>query len=106
MGLYEQVQGTAQAIRARAGGLAPKVGVIPGSGLGGFADDFARKVIIPSSELPHFPHSLVPGHEGRLVLGLVRSEPVVAMQGRVHAYEGYTPAQVVPTVARKEASKA
>jgi purine-nucleoside phosphorylase len=51
-------------------------------------------VVIPYAELPHFPHSSVPGHAGRLVLGQVAGEPVVAMQGRVHAYEGYTPAEV------------
>jgi purine-nucleoside phosphorylase len=94
MGLYEQVHETALAIRARAGGISPKVGIILGSGLGDFADGFEDKVVVPYSELPHFPHSSVPGHAGRLVLGRVRGEPVVAMQGRVHAYEGYTPAQV------------
>ncbi|HYH96256.1 purine-nucleoside phosphorylase [Hyalangium sp.] len=94
MGLYEQVQETVQAIRQRAAGLAPRVGIILGSGLGAFADGFERKVVIPYQELPHFPHSSVPGHAGRMVLGLVGGEPVVAMQGRVHSYEGYSPVQV------------
>jgi purine-nucleoside phosphorylase len=94
MGLYEQVQETVQAIRQRAGGLSPRVGIILGSGLGAFADSFERKVVIPYGELPHFPHSSVPGHAGRLVLGLVGGEPVVAMQGRVHSYEGYSSVQV------------
>jgi purine-nucleoside phosphorylase len=94
MGLYEQVQETVQAIRQRAGGLTPRVGIILGSGLGAFADGFERKVAIPYGELPHFPHSSVPGHAGRLVVGLVGGEPVVAMQGRVHSYEGYSPLQV------------
>jgi purine-nucleoside phosphorylase len=94
MGLYEQVQETVQAIRQRAGGLTPRVGIILGSGLGAFADGFERKTIIPYQDLPHFPHSSVPGHAGRMVLGLVGGEPVVAMQGRVHSYEGYSPMQV------------
>jgi purine-nucleoside phosphorylase len=94
MGLYEQIQETVLAIRQRAGGLAPRVGIILGSGLGAFADGFERKVVIPYGELPHFPHSSVPGHAGRLVLGQVGGETVVAMQGRVHSYEGYSPAQV------------
>ncbi|HEX8820651.1 MAG TPA: purine-nucleoside phosphorylase [Archangium sp.] len=94
MGLYEQVHETVGAIRARAGALSPKVGIILGSGLGDFAEGFEDRVIIPYTELPHFPHSSVPGHAGRLVLGRVRGEPVVAMQGRVHAYEGHSPAQV------------
>ncbi|HVG58912.1 MAG TPA: purine-nucleoside phosphorylase [Hyalangium sp.] len=94
MGLYEQVQETVQAIRQRAGGLTPRVGIILGSGLGAFADGFERKTVIPYQELPHFPHSSVPGHAGRMVLGLVGGEPVVAMQGRVHSYEGYSSVQV------------
>jgi purine-nucleoside phosphorylase len=94
MGLYEQVQETVQVIRQRAGGLTPRVGIILGSGLGAFADGFERKTIIPYQDLPHFPHSSVPGHAGRMVLGLVGGEPVVAMQGRVHSYEGYSPMQV------------
>ena len=94
MGLYEQVQETAQAIRGRAPGLSPAVGIILGSGLGDFADGFTDKVVLPYTELPHFPHSSVPGHAGRLVLGRLSGVPVVAMQGRVHAYEGYAPAQV------------
>jgi purine-nucleoside phosphorylase len=94
MGHYEQIHETAQAIRKRAAGHQPKVGIILGSGLGEFAEGLAKKVVIPYAELPHFPHSSVPGHAGRLVLGEVGGEPIVAMQGRVHAYEGYSPAQV------------
>ncbi|MBX5481332.1 MAG: purine-nucleoside phosphorylase [Myxococcaceae bacterium] len=94
MELYEQLHETAAAIRARAPGFNPKVGIILGSGLGGFADGFEEKVSLPYRELPHFPASTVPGHAGRLVLGKLGGEPVVAMQGRVHYYEGFTPAQV------------
>jgi purine-nucleoside phosphorylase len=94
MGLYEQVHETVQAIRRVTGGIAPQAGIILGSGLGAFADAFQRPVVIPYAELPHFPHSSVPGHAGRLVLGELGGEPVVAMQGRVHSYEGYSPMQV------------
>lgn len=94
MGVFEQVQECAQAIRAKAPSSAPRVGVILGSGLGSFADGIAEPVVIPYEGLPHFPRSSVPGHAGRLVLGKVGGEPVVAMQGRVHYYEGYSAAQV------------
>ncbi len=93
MGLFEQLEECIAAIRSRSS-LAPKAGLILGSGLGAFADRLADKVVIPYAELPHFPRSSVPGHAGRLVLGKVGGEPVVAMQGRVHFYEGYAPAQV------------
>ncbi|MBI3180977.1 MAG: purine-nucleoside phosphorylase [Myxococcales bacterium] len=94
MGLFEVLEECAAAVRARAPEVKPRAGVILGSGLGAFADTFERKVVIPYSELPHFPCSSVPGHAGRLVLGDCGGEPVVAMQGRVHFYEGYPPWQV------------
>ncbi len=95
MSVYEQLEQTREAIQKRAPNLKPQVGIILGSGLGGFADGFEDKVVIPYSDLPHFPTSSVPGHAGRLVLGRVGGVDVVAMQGRVHFYEGFTPAQVI-----------
>lgn len=80
-------------IRARSH-LAPAIGIILGSGLGAFAESIANPVVIPFSEIPHFPQSTVPGHSGRLVIGTLDGIPVAVMQGRVHAYEGYTPQQV------------
>jgi purine-nucleoside phosphorylase len=92
--LFDKVQECAAAVRTRAKGLAPKAAVILGSGLGGFADALEDPVVIPYQELPHFPRSSVPGHAGRMVLGTLEGRPVVAMQGRVHFYEGYAPWQV------------
>ena len=82
------------AVQRRAGSLAPKVGIILGSGLGDFADGLESKVAIPYGELPHFPTSSVHGHKGRMVIGTLGGETIVAMQGRVHFYEGYQPWQV------------
>lgn len=86
--LYDSIQETAAAIRERTS-LQPKVGLILGSGLGGFADTLSDAVVIPYGDLPNFPTSSVAGHAGRLVLGTLDGAPVVAMQGRVHMYEGY-----------------
>jgi purine-nucleoside phosphorylase len=82
------------AVRAKAPDIAPKVAIILGSGLGDFATVLSDATVIPYSELPSFPLSGVPGHAGRLVLGRLMAEPVVAMQGRVHFYEGYSPQDV------------
>ncbi len=72
----------------------PAAGVILGSGLGGFADRLGRATAIPYEEIPGFPVSRVPGHAGRLVVGELDGEGgavgVAAMQGRVHAYEGWS----------------
>ncbi len=81
-------------IRKKANGFTPKLGIILGSGLGAFADSLERAVSIDYRELPDFPVSSVHGHAGRLVLGYRGEVPVVAMQGRVHFYEGYQPWQV------------
>jgi purine-nucleoside phosphorylase len=88
------VRECADAVQQRAPGFSPRVALILGSGLGDFADSLTDKVVVPYEELPHFPRSSVPGHAGRLVLGTRDGQPVMAMQGRVHFYEGYAPWQV------------
>jgi len=88
MALFDQIQAAADVVRKRTS-LAPKVGIILGSGLGAFADALESKIVIPYAELPDFPISSVPGHAGRLVVGTMQGAPIVAMQGRVHMYEGY-----------------
>ena len=72
----------------------PTLGIILGSGLGGFASQVENAVVIPYSEIPNFPRSTVEGHEGKLVLGTISGVPVAVMQGRMHAYEGYAMAEV------------
>ena len=69
--------------------------MILGSGLGTYADDFSEATAIPYPEIIGMPRSLVAGHAGNLVLGRRAAVPVVAMQGRVHLYEGHDPHDVV-----------
>ena len=75
--------------------LSPRVGVVLGSGLGGFASRLADRLEIPYSAIPHWPVSTAEGHAGRLVLGRLGELPVAVMAGRAHLYEGYRPDQVV-----------
>jgi len=70
------------------------VAVILGSGLGGFADSLEEARGISFSELPGFPRPTVPGHRGRLVYGKIAHAPVLALQGRIHGYEGHDAATV------------
>jgi purine-nucleoside phosphorylase len=74
--------------------LRPKIGLVLGSGLGGFADSLTDATRIPFSEIPAFPRSTAIGHAGQLVLGKAGTVSVAVMQGRVHLYEGYSPQQV------------
>lgn len=72
----------------------PEIGLILGSGLGDYADRIENKIIIPYSELPNFPVSTVTGHNGQFIMGEICGRKVIAMQGRVHYYEGYTQRQI------------
>lgn len=91
-----QVDEAVAAIRARAGApLAPRVGVVLGSGLTAFGNSIENAIRIPYAEIPHFPRPTAEGHAGELVLGEVSGVPVAVMSGRVHFYEGYSDQQVV-----------
>jgi purine-nucleoside phosphorylase len=74
--------------------LRPRVAVVLGSGLGAFADELAERTEIPYAEIPGWPCSTAIGHAGKLAFGKLGALDVAAMAGRVHLYEGYTPAQV------------
>src|SRR5450631_3885874 len=74
--------------------LRPRIALVLGSGLGGFAEELENAVRIPYAEIPSFPRSTAVGHAGTLVIGTVSGIAVVAMQGRVHLYEGYSVQQV------------
>ena len=87
--LYSRAQHAARTIRARAT-TEPRIAIVLGSGLGGFADEFEGAVAVPYREIPGFVSSTAQGHAGRLVIGKVENIPVLAMQGRVHFYEGYS----------------
>ena len=94
MTYFDQVAEAAKFLRTRMGKLTPRVGVVLGSGLGAVASRVSEGVVIPYSDIPHFPQSTVEGHAGLIVAGRLGGAPVVVMQGRVHFYEGYTQAQV------------
>jgi len=69
-------------------GFKPKIGFIAGSGIGHLADELEDRIVIPYTDLPHFPQSTVKGHEGSMVLGTLEETPIVFLKGRVHMYEG------------------
>lgn len=75
-----------------------KIGLILGSGLGGYADKLENKRFVNYSDLPGFPQSRVEGHKGRFVVGELFGKTIICMQGRFHYYEGYPQSQIVLAV--------
>ena len=80
-------------VRSRCG-TPPQVAVVLGTGLGGLVDGMDVEVTIPYEDIPHFPTSTVASHAGRLLFGVLAGRRIVALQGRFHLYEGYTPYEV------------
>ena len=74
--------------------LRPRIGLVLGSGLGGFADELNEATPIPYSAIPAFPRATAMGHAGQMVMGKTDGIAVAAMSGRVHLYEGYSPQEV------------
>lgn len=73
----------------------PEIGVVLGSGLGVLADELEERGVLPYAALPGMPRAAVVGHAGNLCLGKLAGRSVACLQGRVHAYEGHAPADVV-----------
>ena len=91
--LFTLADNAAQLVLSRTA-LRPRIGLVLGSGLGAFADSLTDATRIPYAQIPSFPQSTAIGHAGRLVIGNAGAVPVVAMQGRVHQYEGYSAQEV------------
>ncbi len=91
--LRTQIDEAVRAVRL-ASPLVPEVGIILGTGLGGVGAAIRDRRAIPYGTIPHFPRSTAESHKGELVLGTLEGRATVAMEGRLHLYEGYTPQQV------------
>ncbi|MBR5626653.1 MAG: purine-nucleoside phosphorylase [Thermoguttaceae bacterium] len=90
---YEKIMDAVAVIRGRWNGSAD-VGIVLGTGLGNLANKIENSVVIPYEEIPGFPRSTVESHAGKLICGTLEGKQVVAMQGRFHYYEGYSPKQI------------
>lgn len=90
---FSRADRAAQFLLARTS-LRPRIAVVLGSGLGGFADELGDATALGYEQIPNFPRSTALGHAGRLVIGTLDRLPLLVMQGRVHLYEGYSASQV------------
>ena len=86
--LYDRVQEALGALSERVS-IRPRVGVVIGSGLGALEEMLGEMQTIPYTDIPNFPKSTAPGHEGNLLLGRIAGEALSVLQGRFHFYEGY-----------------
>ena len=83
------IHAASDALAERLGGRKPVVGIVLGSGLGKLADEIQDPLVVPYNELPGFPVSTAIGHKGNFIIGELGGKCVIAMQGRIHYYEGY-----------------
>lgn len=90
---WDHVQQASRMVRARWSGK-PRVGLVLGTGLGALAREIEAETTIPYPDIPFFPKSTVESHKGQLVCGQLAGHRVMAMEGRFHLYEGYSPWQV------------
>ena len=89
------IQDAGTRLGERLGGFRPLVGIVLGSGLGKLADAIDNPQVVPYADLPGFPVSTAIGHKGNFIAGTLGGKPVIAMQGRIHYYEGYGMEKVV-----------
>ena len=91
--MYAKIKETAEFLASRMSQL-PEVGMITGTGLGSVTKRIVPDFRLPYEEIPNFPKSTVKGHEGTLVAGKFGNRSIVALEGRFHLYEGYSPEEV------------
>ena len=92
--MLDNIESTARYIKNRIGDFEPEVGIILGTGLGGLVKDIVVEKQLMYSNIPDFPISTLEFHSGKLIFGTLGGVKVVAMQGRLHYYEGYSMQQI------------
>ena len=90
----QNLQLTTEYIKRKIGDFEPEIGIILGTGLGGLVDEIEIEHRLMYSNIPNFPISTLEFHSGKLIFGILSGKRVVAMQGRLHYYEGYDMKQI------------
>ena len=92
--LAQNLQEAAAFVGERLNGRTPKIGIVLGSGLNPLANEMENPIYVAFGEVPHMKKSTAEGHVGRFVCGELAGKQVLAMQGRLHAYEGNSAQEV------------
>lgn len=91
---YERLMSCFQCYKEKVN-FKPKAALVLGSGLGDYGETIQVEAVLEYSDIDGFPVSTVPGHKGRFLFGYIGNVPIVAMQGRIHYYEGYSMEEVL-----------
>ena len=92
--IYEKLQRCYKSVKEKVD-FTPDIALVLGSGLGDFVSEIDVKYTLNYNDIEGFPVSTVAGHKGQFIFGHINDIPLVAMQGRVHYYEGYPMSDVV-----------
>jgi purine-nucleoside phosphorylase len=92
--MLENIQLTTEYIKRKIGDFQPEIGIVLGTGLGGLVEQIVVEHRLMYSNIPNFPISTLEFHSGKLIFGTLNGKKVVAMQGRLHYYEGYNMKQI------------
>jgi purine-nucleoside phosphorylase len=92
--MYQALLETVQYIKQKTNNFEPEVGIVLGTGLGGLVTDIEVEFSLMYSNIPNFPISTLEFHSGKLIFGTLKGKKVMAMQGRLHYYEGYSMQQI------------
>ena len=92
--MFQTLHETVEYIKLKCNNFQPEIGIILGTGLGGLVNEIEVEFSLMYSNIPNFPISTLEFHSGKLIFGKLNGKKVVAMQGRLHYYEGYTMQQI------------
>ena len=92
--MIEKIQQTANFLSSKLKGKS-EIGLITGTGLGSLTEQISVDLRLPYEDIPGFPQSTIEGHQGQLVSGMLSGKRIIAMEGRFHLYEGYTPQDII-----------
>jgi purine-nucleoside phosphorylase len=91
--MLKEIKNTADFLKSKIN-ISPKIGMITGTGLGSLTQKMNIEFQLPYEDIPNFPQSTIEGHKGNLVCGVLSDKPLLALEGRFHIYEGYSPQEI------------
>ncbi|WP_316816231.1 purine-nucleoside phosphorylase [Pedobacter nyackensis] len=92
--MFQALHETVEYIKRKTNNFEPEIGIVLGTGLGGLVNEIEVEYSLMYSNIPNFPISTLEFHSGKLIFGTLKGKKVIAMQGRLHYYEGYSMQQI------------